>query len=371
MLVVVLHRERVLLAGIPVQIGNRLIGFEGRGAGQEGVVGRKDVRGIAGGLVGDEPVARVAGNRGRILHLEETKPDGVVGPVAGGDGQTGDAFVGGPVVVDQVGQIDGITICAAQSGDSVGQLVASLLIGDLQALIGEESEELVLDDGAADLRARGVAMQLRVLVVGGDVAVLLEEERSGVEPVGSVMEVCAAVEGVGPGLGAHIDVRAGGGSLLCVVHGGVDADLLDGLGRRRRHGVADGQVNRGAAGHNAAAAVVGLARVVDDPEGGDLAGALAVEQVAGVHPIDEEAVGGVALPVGPDGRIAQAAVGAGAAGELDVDAGRKRGNAGKAAGRQGDGFQLGFIQHIAHRGVHGVHQRSRVDGHRRGDLADR
>ena len=59
-----------------------------------------------------------------------------------------------------------------------------------------------------------VAMQLRNLVVRGNVGILVEEEGRGVDPVGAAVNVGGAVEVVGAGGGAQIDVRAGCGALL-------------------------------------------------------------------------------------------------------------------------------------------------------------
>ncbi len=42
--------------------------------------------------------------------------------------------------------------------------VADFLVGHVDVLIGEEAEELVLDDGAADTAAENIAVQLRHLV---------------------------------------------------------------------------------------------------------------------------------------------------------------------------------------------------------------
>ena len=56
----------------------------------------------------------------------------------------------------------------------------------------------------------------------------------------------------------------------------------------------------------------------------------------------------VALAVGPDGRVAQTGVGAGAAGQFGVDAGAMSGQAGKAAGGQRDGFNLRLVEHVAY-----------------------
>ena len=69
-----------------------------------------------------------------------------------------------------------------------------------------------------------------------------------------------------------------------------------------------------AVGMHAAAAGAGWTPVMlMTRERGHLAGALAVEEIAGVHAIQQERVGSIALAVGPDGRVAQAGVRARAA----------------------------------------------------------
>ena len=64
MLVVVLEAERVLRAGVVVQIGDRLIGREIAGAGDEGVIEMGHGRGhTVQRVVGDEPLTGLAGER--------------------------------------------------------------------------------------------------------------------------------------------------------------------------------------------------------------------------------------------------------------------------------------------------------------------
>ena len=91
----------------------------------------------------------------------------------------------------------------------------------------------------------------------------------------------------------------------------------------------DGQIGRGGTLDHRRAATGGAADagVVDDAGGSNLAGALAVEEVAGINAVQQEAVTGVALAIGPDGLIAKPAVGAGPAGQFGVHAGRKNGEA--------------------------------------------
>ena len=170
-------------------------------------------------------------------------------------------------------------------------------------LVGDEAEELVLDDGTAERAARrSSGATAGFFWLSGMFSVLLEEERSGVDPVCAAMTVERAVKLIGAGVVLSRDVRAGCRTLLRVVHGGVDADFCNCLRRRRGDGVADGEIDgRDRLNDTAGAEAGGDAGAVDDARGGDLAGALAVEEVAGVDAVEREAVGGVALAVGPDG----------------------------------------------------------------------
>ena len=224
-------------------------------------------------------------------------------------------------------------------------------------LIAYVAEHLVLDQRAAGRSARRVAMQLRNLLIGRNVGVVVEEERRRVEPAGAAMNVRVAVECVGSRLGAHVQVRARGRPLLRVVHRGVHAHLFNGFRRRAGDGVADGKINRCAALDDAPGRAIAAARVVHHAERGHLAGALAVEQVRGVHPIQQKRIGSIALAVGPDGRVAQAGVDAGAAGQLGAHARGLNRQPGKAAGCQRRQVDLRVVQNVAVGGVHGVHQR--------------
>ena len=229
-------------------------------------------------------------------------------------------------------------------------------------LIGQEAEELVLDDGAAKIAAQHVAMQLRDFVVGGNIGILVEEERRGVEPAGAAMDVGRSVILIGARRGAHVNMRARRGTLLRVVHRGVDPNFLEHLRRRRGNRVADGEVDRRQRLNHAARAGAGRnAGAVDHARRRHLAGALAVEQVAGIHAVEQKAVRSVALSVGPDGSVSQPADGAGAAGEFSIHAGGENRHSGKASRGQGHRFDLRRVEHIAVGGVHGIHQRRGVD----------
>src|ERR1700742_911052 len=177
-------------------------------------------------------------------------------------------------------------------------------------LVGGEAEELVFDDGAAEGATGNPAMQWRILLIVGNVVVVLEEEWRGVDPVGAAMAVESAMKFVSARSGAERDVRAGGRALLSVVHGRVDLPLLNGFRRWCRDGVADGEIDGSNRLNDAAdTKAAGDTGAVDDARGADLTRALAVEEIAGIDAVKREAVGGVALTVGPDGLIAEAGVG--------------------------------------------------------------
>ena len=99
----------------------------------------------------------------------------------------------------------------------------------MHVLVANVVEQLVLDDGTTGRKPGVDAMQLRILLVRRDIAILLEEEGRRVQEVGSPTDVGSAVEAVGAGGSAEVDVRAAGGTLLCVIHGGVDADFFESL----------------------------------------------------------------------------------------------------------------------------------------------
>src|SRR5208282_6134080 len=99
------------------------------------------------------------------------------------------------------------------------------------------------------------------------------------------------------------------------------------------------------------------ASVVYNAGRGDLACALAVEQVAGIDAVQQEAVAGIALAIGPDRLVAETAVYARAAGQFGVYSGRKYGESGEAAGGQRDFLNLLLVHHITVGGVDRVHER--------------
>ncbi len=75
-------------------------------------------------------------------------------------------------------------------------------------------------------------------------------------------------------------------------------------------------------------------------------------------PLSREAVGGIALAIGPDRRVAEAGVGAGAAGEFRIDAGRRIARPVKLPVASGTASICVRVHHVAVGGIDGVHQRS-------------
>ena len=194
-LVKVLQAERVFFGGVVVNVGHGQVRHEPRGAGKKSVVDvRSGWRGAVEGIVRYEPFAGFTGQRRRIEQYER-----VVVYVGGGNGQVADVCT--ERVVAQVRQsIRGTVV--GQAHGNVHERVADFLVGDVQVLIRQESKQLVLDDGTADGAAEYVAMQLRDLIGRRNVRILIEEERSGVEPIGAAMGVGSAVPGIGAGGGA-------------------------------------------------------------------------------------------------------------------------------------------------------------------------
>ena len=111
-------------------------------------------------------------------------------------------------------------------------------------LIAGKSEKLILDHRPANGSTRGVTVQLRHLFVGGNVGVLIVEIGGSIQPIRTAVNVQIAVNDVGAGGGAHVDVRAAGGTLLRIVHGSVYAKFLNGFRGGRRQGLADRQIRR-------------------------------------------------------------------------------------------------------------------------------
>src|SRR5580692_7662988 len=111
-------------------------------------------------------------------------------------------------------------------------------------LIGDIAEKLVFDERAAQGSAQCVAVQLRDIFIRGNVSVLLVEIWRGIERVSAAVNIRRAVNGICARRGAQVDVGAAGRALLRVVHGRVDAKLLNGLWGGCGQGLADGEIGR-------------------------------------------------------------------------------------------------------------------------------
>src|SRR5258708_35838689 len=166
-------------------------------------------------------------------------------------------------------------------------------------------------------------MQFGAFLVGGNVGVGIEKEWIGIESVSAAIYVSAAMKNVRAGSGAHINVRAAGGTLLGVIHAGIHAQFLDRFRSGSWQRLPDGEIRRcGALNHGGAGAGGAAdAGVGDHPRGSPGTGALAIKKIAGVDTIQQKRVAGVALAVGPYRLVAEPGVGAGAAGKFGSDAG--------------------------------------------------
>src|SRR5579863_4627819 len=281
-LVVILEGDGVFGSGVPIEIGDGLMSEEVGGAGNDGVFREAD--GGSGAVGGGDQVLAV-GHFG----VEESESDRADVPGSGADGGVGQSR-GGPVtrnllggrvgtraaveiVVDDGGEGGGGAVVGEAGGNSESG-EADLLVRSVVVLVADVAKELVFDDGPAEGAAGDDAMEVGIFLVGRDIGIGFEEERCGVEGVGAAIDVGAAVELVGAGGGAHVNVGAAGGTLLRVVHAGVDAQLLNGVGGRSGNGLADGEIGRGGGLHFGSAELGGAADagVVDDARGGDLAG---------------------------------------------------------------------------------------------------
>ncbi len=183
-------------------------------------------------------------------------------------------------------------------------------------LVADEKKNFVFDDRAAQRKPGSHTVQLRIFFRRGNARILIEEKRRGVKRIGAPVQVRAAVNAVGSRSGAQVNMRAARGTLLRVIHGRVHSKFLNGLRRGAWQRLANGKIHRRGALDYCRSELCRAAdsRVIHNPCGSHLARALAVEQIFGVHAIQEKTVAGIALAVGPDRLVTQTCVGAGAAG---------------------------------------------------------
>src|SRR6476620_7570521 len=115
-------------------------------------------------------------------------------------------------------------------------------------------------------------MELWHFHVVRDIAVLVEEEGSSIDPVRPATKISCPVIDICAGLCIHVNMRAGGRSLLCVVHRGIHSNFFKGLWRR--------------SGNNTAGSrAAGYAGAIDDTCRWNLACALAVEEITCIHAV--------------------------------------------------------------------------------------
>ena len=172
-----------------------------------------------------------------------------------------------------VGAVNGIddTLRAAIVGEGErhgGRAGGQGSVRDAHALIGEEVEQFVLLDGAAERCAELIAIQERHLL-GNDGRGVVKERR-GVHDAVLKLLVDLAVQFVGARLGQNINVRPAVGALRGIVHRGVDGNFLDGLRRRSGQGLADCVVHRGAGLNFAVGADETFAGIEDEAVFADL-----------------------------------------------------------------------------------------------------
>ena len=173
------------------------------------------------------------------------------------------------------------------------------------------------------------------------------------------MDIGAPVQTIGAGGRAHVDVRAAGGTLLRVVHAGVDAQFLNRLRSGRRQSLPDRQIGRCGALNFRRAGLGGAADpgVIYHASRRHGTGALPIEQIAGVDAVQQKGIAGVALPIGPDRLVTQSSVRTCAARQLRVYTRRENCQPRETAGGQRHIQNLIFLQNVSVRGVHRVQQR--------------
>src|SRR4029077_2264519 len=139
------------------------------------------------------------------------------------------------------------TPIVGQSGRYGYSRASGLLVGIVGVLKSQVGKKLVLNDGCSQFASGSVTMKLRNFVTCGNVGIGIVEERRRVERIGSAMHIPAPVEIVGSRGSAHVDVRAAGGPLLRVIHGGVYPEFLDRFCSRRGQCLTNGQIRGGGA----------------------------------------------------------------------------------------------------------------------------
>ena len=110
------------------------------------------------------------------------------------------------------------------------------------------------------------------------------KERSGIHVAVLELLVDLSVQPITARPGENADVRSAIGPLACIVHGGIDCNLLDGLGRRSGESLSNCPIHR-SAGLDGAARTEIFADVEDEAVLANRAGGVAVEQIVGADAV--------------------------------------------------------------------------------------
>ena len=342
-LVVIFQRQDILRARGPIEVGDGLIGDEICRPEHRGIL-RKIIRRGDVVVIGDHvlPV--------RQLKLHQSKRDRT--HLRGGD-------IRPEIFIRDFRQPFRRAVHAAQSGRHGQTRNSDFLVRIVQVLVADIAEKFVLDERPAERAARGVTVQFRHFFIGRDVGVGLVEIGGGVERVGSAMQVGAAVNVVRSGGSAQVDMRAARRTLLRIVHRGIDAHFLQKFRRRRGQCLADCEVGRRAAldDFRGGGAQAGVSCVVHNASGRHRTGALAVEQIAGIHSVQQKGIARVPLAIGPDGSVAEPGVGSRAGRKLRVHSGRKNDKLGETPVWDRDRIDLLLFKNVNVGGVDGIDER--------------
>ena len=353
---VILESQPVLIADQIVEIGTALIDLRfGVRAHLQGIVSEL----LGGGQVGNIrtrdqilSVGQLGLKHGQCHRIDLARAERDGFPARGGGiVRYGCSDSGGAAVV---GESDGHR--RAHGGTA--------RVGDPDALVGDEIEQLVFLDRPAECRTVCIAIEERHL--RRDCRIRIIKERRGVHVAVLEMLVQFAVNAVAARFGDHADVRAAIGSLRGVVHGGIHGDLLNGFGSRRGERLSDGAVYRGAGLRRSAQPEV-FTGIQDEAILAHLAGGVPVKKVVGADAVQREAVTGGALAVGIDRLVPQPGVGASATQEIGVDAGRQNRQLREAPGAQRRILNGQLVDHRADGRVDLVHQGYRSHFHRGGN----
>src|SRR5579871_5181927 len=183
-LIVVLERDGIPRVGDPVQICDGLIGMEvscaGNGSIKRHVLCRSNTGGRRDHVL---PIGQLVVEKKESNWADGTGLDSIIAREA-------------EVCVGQCRQSARAAIIGKPGRHSKPR-DADLLIANVNMLVGDEAEELVLDDRPAKSKASVVPMKLRDLLISRNAVVLLEEERRSVQPVRASAKISTAVISVG------------------------------------------------------------------------------------------------------------------------------------------------------------------------------